>query len=141
MDKVWAWGAGARNAWRKALEKDLNAIEVMLIRYPWSREIAHKREYHIRLPKDAKGLKIRTTGAPMKVASLKAWGMNPTPVAWSETYTALKQGVINGTYNAKYWIYETKLHEVINKITQTRFNFIHWSCFIMKRAWIGFLKT
>ena len=40
---------------------------------------------------DAKGLKIRATSSKAHIATLKALGMNPTPIAWGEVYTALQQ--------------------------------------------------
>ena len=32
----------------------------------------------------------------MDLAVYKAWGANPTPVDWGQTYTALQQGVVDG---------------------------------------------
>lgn len=43
----------------------------------------------IKTPADLKGLKCRTTDSPVEVAVAKALGMNPAPVAWGETYTAM----------------------------------------------------
>ena len=43
-----------------------------------------------------KGLKIRVQSAPVHIASLKALGANPVPMALSEVYTSLQQKVIDG---------------------------------------------
>lgn len=48
------------------------------------------------LTKDLKGIKVRTSNSKMQMAMLKAWGMNPTPMPGSETYTGLQQGVVEG---------------------------------------------
>jgi TRAP-type C4-dicarboxylate transport system substrate-binding protein len=45
---------------------------------------------------DLKGLKIRVPKNEIMIASYQAWGINPTPMAWSETFTALQQGVVDG---------------------------------------------
>ena len=45
---------------------------------------------------DAKGLKIRSTPSKAHIATLKALGMNPTPISWGEVYTALQQKTVDG---------------------------------------------
>ncbi|WP_286973923.1 DctP family TRAP transporter solute-binding subunit [Acetomicrobium sp. UBA5826] len=50
----------------------------------------------IRVPSDVKGLKFRSLENPLYVDTYKALGTNPTPMAWTETFTALQQGTIDG---------------------------------------------
>ncbi|UZP68771.1 TRAP transporter substrate-binding protein [Desulfovibrio mangrovi] len=45
---------------------------------------------------DAKGLKIRSTPSKAHIATLKALGMNSTPISWGEVYTALQQKTVDG---------------------------------------------
>ena len=45
---------------------------------------------------DANGLKIRSTSSKAHIATLEAIGYNPTPIAWSEVYTALQQQTVDG---------------------------------------------
>ena len=45
---------------------------------------------------DAKGLKIRSTPSKAHIATLKALGINPTPISWGEVYTAMQQGTVDG---------------------------------------------
>lgn len=45
---------------------------------------------------DFKNFKMRSTASKIHNALLKAEGMNPTPVPFAETYTALQQGVVDG---------------------------------------------
>ena len=45
---------------------------------------------------DAKGLKIRSTPSKAHIATLKALGMNPTPISWGEVYTAMQQKTVDG---------------------------------------------
>lgn len=62
---------------------------------------------------DLTGLKIRTTDSPVEVEVAKALKMNPTPVAWGETYTALQQGTVDGEGNTFPHLYGAKHHEVL----------------------------
>ncbi|MCG8418269.1 MAG: TRAP transporter substrate-binding protein DctP [Proteobacteria bacterium] len=71
----------------------------------------------IRAPQDLKGQKIRTTPAPIQQELVKALGGNPTPIAWSEVYTALATGVVEGTKNGIQDIVGMKFHEHIKYIT------------------------
>ena len=56
---------------------------------------------------DLAGLKIRTMQQPMHVEAFRAYGANPTPMAYAELYGALQSGVVDGAegatsdYNAK----------------------------------------
>ena len=45
---------------------------------------------------DVKGLKMRTTPSRLHMDIVKALGMAPTPLAWTELYTSLQQGVVEG---------------------------------------------
>lgn len=59
-------------------------------RFYWMNKPFHKMS-------EAAGMKIRATASKVHIAMTKAFGMNPTPMAWSETFTALQQGTVNGT--------------------------------------------
>jgi tripartite ATP-independent transporter DctP family solute receptor len=66
----------------------------------------------IKTPADLKGLKVRVMETPLYVNMLKAVGANPTPIAWTETYTALQTGVVDGQENPIGSILSGKLFEV-----------------------------
>ena len=71
----------------------------------------------IRTPADMKGMKIRVQETPLYVNMVKALGANPTPIAWTETYTALQTRVVDGQENPVPTILMAKLHEVQKYIT------------------------
>ena len=48
---------------------------------------------------DIKGLKIRVAGSNLLMQSYDSWGANATNMNWSETYTALQQGTVEGQEN------------------------------------------
>lgn len=50
----------------------------------------------IKKPGDLKGLKFRSLENSLYVDTYKALGTNPTPMAWTETFTAMQQGTIDG---------------------------------------------
>lgn len=51
------------------------------------------------------------------IASYQEWGVNPLPMAWSETFTALQQGVVDGQDNPYITINAMKFYEVQDYIT------------------------
>ena len=71
----------------------------------------------IRTPADIGGRKFRTIAAPVQQELVRQLGGNPTPVAWSEVYTALATGVVEGTKNGIQDIVGMKLHEQIKFVT------------------------
>jgi len=50
-------------------------------------------------PEDLKGMKMRTPPIDMTIKTFEALGANPQMVAYTETYMALKQGVVDGQEN------------------------------------------
>lgn len=72
---------------------------------------------------DLKSLKIRVPKNEIMIASYQAWGINPTPMAWSETFTALQQGVVDGQDNPYITVSSMKFNEVQKYITNIRYVF------------------
>ena len=72
---------------------------------------------------DLQGLKIRVPKNEIMIASYQAWGINPTPMAWSETFTALQQGVVDGQDNPYITVHSMKFNEVQKYITNIRYVF------------------
>jgi len=50
-------------------------------------------------PSDLKGLRIRVPENDIMVATYRAWGVEPIPVAWAKTYNALATGLVNAKDN------------------------------------------
>ncbi len=71
----------------------------------------------IHLPADMKGLKFRVMETPLYVTMVKALGANPTPIAWTETYSALQNGVVDGQENPVGTIVFAKFAEVQKYLT------------------------
>lgn len=63
-------------------------------------------------PDDLKGLKLRTPQGKWRLKMFQAYGANPSPMAFSEVFTALQTGVMDGQENPFTQIYSAKFHEV-----------------------------
>lgn len=66
----------------------------------------------IRTPADMKGFKIRTMASPMIATMYEAYGANPTPVPYTEVYSSLQLGMIDGQVNPVMAVEEMKFNEV-----------------------------
>jgi TRAP-type C4-dicarboxylate transport system substrate-binding protein len=53
----------------------------------------------IRTPADMKGMKLRVPPAPLFLMFTKSVGADATPIAFSDVYTALQQGLVDGQEN------------------------------------------
>jgi tripartite ATP-independent transporter DctP family solute receptor len=71
----------------------------------------------VRVPADLEGLKIRVPDVPMYTASFAALGAKATPIAFSEVYVSLQQGVIDGMENPTGLIRGMKFYEVTKYLT------------------------
>ncbi len=70
-------------------------------------------------PADMKGLKIRVPNSPVMLMFPNAVGANPTPMAFSEVYLALQQGVVDAQENPLPTIKFKKFYEVQTNINLT----------------------
>lgn len=70
-------------------------------------------------PGDAKGLKFRVQTSDVLVAQMEALGASAQPMAFSEVYGALQQGVVDGQENTWSNIYGQKYFEVQDGATET----------------------
>jgi tripartite ATP-independent transporter DctP family solute receptor len=68
---------------------------------------------------DLKGLKIRTLQSPVYVAALRLLGANATPMGYSEVYTAMKTGVLDGYEVTPSMIQAQKFYEVSKYVVLT----------------------
>ena len=70
-------------------------------------------------PEDLKGLKMRTMENPVHMQAYKAFGIIPTPMAFTEVFTALQQGTVDGQENPLSVISAAKFDQVQKYITLT----------------------
>lgn len=70
-------------------------------------------------PDDLKGLKLRTMENPVHMQAYKAFGIIPTPMAFTEVFTALQQGTVDGQENPLSVISAAKFDQVQKYMTLT----------------------
>jgi tripartite ATP-independent transporter DctP family solute receptor len=63
-------------------------------------------------PEDFSNFKIRVMTSPLLVRAYEAFGANPTPMPYSEVYSGLQLGQIDGQVNPIFAIEEMKFYEV-----------------------------
>lgn len=66
----------------------------------------------VHTPEDLKGLSVRTQENPIHLAAFKAWGAEPTPMAFSELFTALQQGTVDAQENPIVTMASSRFYEV-----------------------------
>lgn len=88
--------------------KDLKVIAVWENGY---RNITNNK-HPIKVPADLKGIKLRVPNGKWRVKMFAAYGANPSPMKFSELFTALQTGVMDGEENPLTQIYSAKLQEV-----------------------------
>ena len=72
----------------------------------------------VKVPADAKGLKIRTVATPVEQEFWGRMGAIPTPVDIGEVYSALQQGLVDGEYLQPAWLNLLKHDEVVKYGTE-----------------------
>ncbi|WNF36301.1 TRAP transporter substrate-binding protein [Bacillaceae bacterium IKA-2] len=73
----------------------------------------------IETPEDLAGLKIRTMENNVHMDSFDAMGASPTPMSFTELFTALQQKVVDGQENPIPLIYTSRFYEVQDYLTLT----------------------
>ncbi|MGG1662411.1 TRAP transporter substrate-binding protein DctP [Brevibacillus sp. NRS-1366] len=66
---------------------------------------------------DVAHMKIRVQENEVQIDTWKAYGADPTPMAWTEVFTALQQKVIDGHSNSPATIKSSKIYEVQSQVT------------------------
>ncbi|MFC7292750.1 TRAP transporter substrate-binding protein DctP [Hirschia litorea] len=91
--------------------------EVAAISYFGTRQMLADRP--ILTPQDMKNMKIRVPNAPAYVMFPKVVGANPAPIAFSEAYLALQQGVVDGLESPLQVFQAKRFFEVRDHISLT----------------------
>lgn len=73
----------------------------------------------IKVPADLQGIKLRVPEGKWRVKMFQAYGANPSPMKFSEVFTALQTGVMDGQENPFTQIYSAKFQEVQKYLSLT----------------------
>ncbi len=105
-------------------EETIKAAGVRILAWAYSgfRVLTNSRR-PVKTVADLKGLVIRVPKNAIMIDTYKSWGINPTPMAWDETFTALQQKVVDGQDNPYITNYVMKFYEVQKYNTNIRYLF------------------
>ena len=105
--------------WSKmAPEAEKKGIKLLAV---WENGYRHitNNKHPINTPADLKGLKLRVPEGKWRVKMFQAYGANPSPMKFSEVFTALQTGVMDGQENPFAQIASAKFYEVQKYLSLT----------------------
>ncbi len=119
------------------MAEDKLGIKLLGVMYFGKRHLNLRTENKVMTPADMAGIKLRMPGTDAWQFLGKALGANPTPMAFTEVYTGLQTGAIDGQDNPLPTDKDKKFHEVTKQIILTGhladMNFLALS----KKVWDG----
>ena len=88
-------------------------------------------------PDDFKGIKLRVQPSDLFIDSFRAIGANPTPMAWSDVFTAVQQGTVDGLEIPLAVIFANKYPEVTKYLSLTNHTYNALALLISKDVFDG----
>lgn len=80
-------------------------------------------KHEVREPADLENLKIRVPGSVVYMGFFRALGADPTSMNWSEVFTAIQQGTIDGQENGVSITSTSKMQEVQDYLTMWNYSY------------------
>ena len=80
-------------------------------------------KHKVETPDDVKGLKVRAPSSDLIIDIFSNWGGQAVAIPFPELYTALEQGTVDGQENGVTLFNDSKLYEVQDYYTDTRYTF------------------
>ena len=132
--KVFA--ADFMNDMKKKVEDELG-VKLLTVMYLGRRQLNLKGDKEIKTPADMAGIKLRMPNTESWQFLGRALGANPVPIAFTEIYTALQTGAVDGQDNPLPSTRDSKFYEVTDQIVLTShlvdLNYLA----ISKKVWDG----
>lgn len=121
----------------KTLKTFVDAKKQMIALDYWDAGFKHfsSSKQPLIIPDDAKGLKFRIQSSKVLEAQFKAVGGNPQVLPFSEVYSALQQGVVDGTENPLSNFYTKKFHEVQSSLTLSNHGYLGYLVVMNEQFW------
>jgi len=101
-----------------APEAEKKGLKVLAVWENGYRHITNNRR-PIKVPGDLNNIKLRVPEGKWRVKMFQAYGANPSPMKFSEVFTALQTGVMDGQENPFTQIYSAKFQEVQKYLSLT----------------------
>ena len=86
------------------------------------RQITNSK-HEVTTPADMENLKIRVPGSVVYMGFFRALGADPTSMNWSEVFTAIQQGTIDGQENGVSITSTSKMQEVQDYLTMWNYSY------------------
>ncbi|AKO99443.1 MAG: TRAP transporter substrate-binding protein DctP [Marinovum algicola] len=106
----------------KQKAEDELGVKLLTVMYLGRRQVnlrQTKDELTVMTPEDLAGVNLRMPGTDAWQFLGRALGANPTPMAFTEVYTALSTGSVDGQDNPLPTVVDAKFYEVTNQIVLT----------------------
>ena len=84
---------------------------------------------------DMQGIMLRVMQNPVYIDMFKSFGANAVPLAFSELFTALETGTVDGQENPVNTIQSSKFYEVQKFLSLTKHVYSPWIVLVSKKWW------
>jgi tripartite ATP-independent transporter DctP family solute receptor len=109
---------------QRMIDKTIEDAGVRIIGWAYSGfRVLTNSKHPVTTVADLQDLVVRVPKNEIMIETYKSWGINPTPMAWSETFAALQQKVVDGQDNPYMTVYAMKFDEVQKYVTNIRYIF------------------
>ena len=112
------FAAPLMNPLKQQVEAKLG-VKLLSVMYLGRRQLNLRTDKTINTPADLAGVKLRMPGSAAWQFLGSALGANPVPVAFTEIYTALQTGSVDGQDNPLPTIRDARFHEVTEQVVLT----------------------
>ncbi|WP_010140325.1 TRAP transporter substrate-binding protein DctP [Oceanicola sp. S124] len=119
----------------KAIARDKLKVEILGTFYYGTRHLNLKGDAEYMTPADLAGVKLRMPGGESWQFLGKSLGANPVPIPYTELYTALQSGVVDGQDNPLPNNRQMKFDEVTDQIVLTGHNVGFGMLLISSMVW------
>jgi TRAP-type transport system periplasmic protein len=104
--------------YKKKVE-DRMGVKLLSVMYLGRRQVNLRTDKQINTPADLAGVKLRMPGSEAWLFLGRALGANPVPMAFTEVYTGLQTGAIDGQDNPLPTVRDAKFFEVTKQVVLT----------------------
>ena len=122
----------------RALLRSLESQDILaLTTWPNGMRQLMNKTRPIHTPADTSGLKMRIPSGGVLVDTLEAFGAGASVIPFTDVYTALQQGVVDGTIATFDNIEVEKYAEVLDHLTVANVNSLSYGVLVNKTFWDG----
>lgn len=122
----------------KKTTEDRLGVKLLSVMYLGRRQVNLRNDKEIKTPADMAGIKLRMPNTEAWLFLGQALGANPVPLAFTEIYTALQSGAVDGQDNPLPTVRDSKFFEVTKQIVLTSHLVDQNYIALSKRVWDRF---